>query len=176
MSIRNLRQDEIDLRVQSTGKYGETAYAILLLYKDARCDMNILDEVYGIDGWQRKHEVIDGKMFCTVSIKDIDGNWISKQDVGTESNTEKEKGQVSDSFKRACFNFGIGRELYTAPSIFVSLKPDEYTVNKKGETEYVNLKKAVKFFLHSIMINNEKQIIGLKITDKSGTVRFEKKA
>ena len=115
--FRNLRADEIDARIAQIKPKGVT----LLLYKDARCDMNILDETFGAFEWERKHEVIDGRLYCTVKIKDPDsGEWISKQDVGTESYTEKEKGQASDSFKRACFNWGIGRELYTAPFIWVN--------------------------------------------------------
>lgn len=115
LKFRNLRADEIDVRIGSVNKGG----ASLLLYKDARADMNILDETVGPLNWQRKHEVIDGKLFCTISVFDPDKNiWVSKQDVGTESYTEKEKGQSSDSFKRACVNLGIGRALYTAPNIF----------------------------------------------------------
>ena len=95
----------------------------LLLYKDARVDQNILDETVGHDRWQRKHELINGNLFCSVGIwfdRDTFSGWVWKQDVGTESNTEKEKGQASDAFKRACFNWGIGRELYTAPRIWIS--------------------------------------------------------
>ena len=115
--FRTLRADEIDARIAQVKETGVS----LLLYKDARCDMNILDETFGAFGWERNHEVIDGRLYCTVKIKDPDsGEWISKQDVGTESYTEKEKGQASDSFKRACFNWGIGRELYTAPFIWVN--------------------------------------------------------
>lgn len=106
--IRELRADEIEVRVGIVKKNGIS----LLLYKDARCDMNILDETFGITGWQRKHELINGALFCTVSIKGENGEWISKQDVGVESYTEAVKGAASDSFKRACFNIGIGRELY----------------------------------------------------------------
>ena len=104
--IRELRADEIEVRVGIVKKNGIS----LLLYKDARCDMNILDETFGITGWQRKHELINGALFCTVSIKGENGEWISKQDVGVESYTEAVKGAASDSFKRACFNIGkIGR-------------------------------------------------------------------
>ena len=126
LKFRNLRADEIDVRIGSVNKGG----AALLLYKDARADMNILDETVGPLNWQRKHEVIDGKLFCTISIFDPDKNqWISKQDVGTESYTEKEKGQSSDSFKRACVNLGIGRALYTAPNIFFFTNQlDKYTI------------------------------------------------
>ena len=114
--IRELRADEIEARVGVVRKNGIS----LLLYKDARCDMNILDETFGITGWKRHHELINGSLFCTVSIRDENGEWISKQDVGVESYTEAVKGAASDSFKRACFNIGIGRELYTAPFIWIS--------------------------------------------------------
>src|SRR5659263_62677 len=108
--IRLLTADEIDVRVQSVGKGASGKVgAILLLYKDARVDMKILDETFGMCGWQRTHELINGNLFCTIKIRsEVDGEWISKQDVGVESNTEKEKGQASDSFKRAAFNIGIG--------------------------------------------------------------------
>lgn len=115
--FRLLRADEIDCRVATVKKNGVS----LLLYKDARCDMNILDETVGAERWQRKHELINGNLFCSVGIfcKDLN-EWVWKQDVGTESYTEKEKGQASDAFKRACFNWGLGRELYTAPFIWVN--------------------------------------------------------
>ena len=117
MEFRKLSAAEIECRVSTVSEKG----CSLLLYKDARVDQNLLDETFGIFGWQRKHEVIDGQLFCTVSVKNPDtGEWVSKQDVGKESYTEKEKGRASDSFKRACFNLGIGRELYTAPFIWVS--------------------------------------------------------
>lgn len=117
VSFRKLTAAEIECRVSTVSEKG----CSLLLYKDARVDQNLLDETFGIFGWQRKHEVIDGQLFCTVSVKDpSSGEWVSKQDVGVESYTEKEKGRASDSFKRACFNLGIGRELYTAPFIWVS--------------------------------------------------------
>lgn len=105
MSIfRMLKADEIDVRIATIKPEGAT----LLLYKDARVDQNILDESFGVFGWKRSHELIGDRLYCTVSIKDPDtGEWISKQDVGTESYTEKEKGQASDSFKRACFNWGM---------------------------------------------------------------------
>ena len=130
MAFRKLTANEIDCRVASVTKDG---LLMLLLYKDARVDQNILDETFGIFGWQRKHEIIGGNLYCTVSVKNPEtGEWISKQDVGVESNTEKEKGQASDSFKRACFNLGIGRELYTAPQIWV--KKGDYKPNDKGNT------------------------------------------
>lgn len=123
LKFRNLTANEIECRVGTVSGTGVS----LLLYKDARCDMALLDEVCGPFGWKREHELINGNLFCTVSIKDKDGNWVSKQDVGVESYTEKEKGQASDAFKRACVNWGIGRELYTAPFIWIKLKDEEWT-------------------------------------------------
>ena len=115
--FRDLTAEDIDCRVSTCNENGIS----LLLYKDARVDMNILDETFGVFGWQRTHELIGDRLYCTVSIYDSKNDiWIKKQDVGTESYTEKEKGQASDSFKRACFNIGIGRELYTAPFIWVN--------------------------------------------------------
>lgn len=129
MSMRLLKKEEIDCRIQSVSEKG----VILLLYKDARVDQNILDETFGEFGWQRSHQIIDGRLYCTVSIKNPEtGEWVSKQDVGTESYTEKEKGQASDSFKRACFNWGIGRELYTAPFTFIPADKCNI-VNKNGK-------------------------------------------
>lgn len=112
--FRTLRADEIDCRIGTIKENGLT----LLLYKDARCDMNILDETFGPMNWQRHHGRENAN--CIVSIYDPDkAEWIEKEDTGTESNTEAEKGLASDSFKRACFNWGIGRELYTAPFIWI---------------------------------------------------------
>lgn len=115
MMFRDLRADEIECRVAQAKANGVS----LLLYKDARCDQTILDETVGALNWQRHHERDNAN--CVVSIWDeAKQQWISKEDTGTESNTEKEKGLASDSFKRACVNWGIGRELYTAPFIWVN--------------------------------------------------------
>ena len=118
--FRLLRADEIDARIGSL----KPTWASLLLYKDARCDMAILDETVGAFNWTRSHSRDNAN--CTVSIWDKEkGQWISKEDTGTESNTEAEKGLASDSFKRACFNWGIGRELYTAPLIKINGKAED---------------------------------------------------
>ena len=115
MEFRKLKADEIECRVSTVKSNGVS----LLLYKDARCDMNILDETVGSMNWQRVHSRDNAN--CTVLIWDSEkSQWVGKEDTGTESNTEKEKGLASDSFKRACFNWGIGRELYTAPFIWVT--------------------------------------------------------
>lgn len=120
MKPRVLNENEIECRVGTINEKGLT----LLIYKDARVDMNILDE--SGKKWKREHQLINGKLFCTVSVWDEDiKEWVSRQDVGIESNTEAAKGEASDSFKRACFNWGIGRELYSAPFIWVAA--DKYS-------------------------------------------------
>lgn len=141
--FRTLRADEIDCRIAQVKRDGSGLS--LLLYKDARCDQNILDEEVGPFNWKREH-TRDNKN-CIVSIWDEKKNqWISKEDTGTESNMEKEKGLASDSFKRACFNWGIGRELYTAPFIWIDKGNftfrdgkcfDRFTVHGIGYTDGV---------------------------------------
>lgn len=130
VKIRPLRADEIDCRVATISAKGLT----LLLYKDARVDQSILDETFGVYGWQRSHQWMGERLYCTVSVRDPEtGEWITKQDVGTESYTEKEKGQASDAFKRACFNLGIGRELYTAPFIWIPASDYTATTGANGK-------------------------------------------
>lgn len=127
--MRPLRADEIEVRVGSVGQ----GYMTMLLYKNARVDQAILDEIYGPFNWQRDHKEVKGVVYCGIGIKDTgSGEWIWKWDAGAESFTEKEKGEASDSFKRAGFNWGIGRELYTAPNIRI----DVDTVPKKGGYGY----------------------------------------
>lgn len=159
--IRLLTKDEIECRVAQVAK--DLKWCSVLLYKDARVDMRMLDEVYGTMNWQRRHEVINGNLFCTVSVWDGEKKqWIEKQDVGTESMTEAEKGQASDSFKRACFNLGIGRELYTAPQIFVTLTKDDLNQQNKVKT---------RFYVKSIGYTDG-EISALEIVDNKGKLRF----
>ena len=127
MMFRDLRADEVECRI---GTVKEGKGVSLLLYKDARCDMNVLDETVGQMGWQKSY--CRDNANCIVSIWDGEKNqWIEKEDTGTESYTEKEKGLASDSFKRACVNWGIGRELYTSPFIWIT--SDGYTKSKDGK-------------------------------------------
>lgn len=161
--IRLLYANEIECRVGNINEKGLS----LLLYKDARVDMKILDEVYGANNWQRKHEMIGGNLYCTVSIWDDDKKqWISKMDVGTQSYTEKEKSVASDSFKRACFSQGIGRELYTAPFIWVSAS--KVNIQKKDD-RYITYD---KFIVSSINYNNDREITGLTIVNQDGKVVY----
>jgi len=110
-----LGAEDIEVRVAQATQKGVS----LLLYKTARTDANMLDEVYGVENWQNDFKLIDGVLFCGIGIKAESGEWIWKWDCGTESNTEKEKGEASDAFKRAGFRIGCGRELYTAPFVWV---------------------------------------------------------
>lgn len=150
--FRDLRADEIECRVAQAKDTGVS----LLLYKDARCDQNILDETVGAMNWQRHHCRENAN--CVVSLWDKEKNqWVSKEDTGTESNTEKEKGLASDSFKRACFNWGIGRELYTAPFIWIAAK------ELSGLKQYGERWKCFDSFeVEKIVIEN-KRIVALAI-------------
>lgn len=150
--FRLLRADEIECRIGNKNK-DKTAFT-LLLYKDARVDMRILDETVGALNWQ-KHYSRDNAN-CIVSIWDEDKcSWIEKEDVGTESKTEAEKGLASDSFKRACFNWGIGRELYTAPVIWISGHDDteKFSVKEIGYDEAGNID------LLTIIENRSKEVV-----------------
>jgi hypothetical protein len=126
--MRKLRVDEIDFRVGTIGKSANGAYCTLLAYKDARVDMSMLDEVFGRDLWQNEYKRDSkGVLQCGIGIYNKDINqWIWKWSNGTESNTEKEKGEYSDALKRAGFVVGIGRELYDVPTLFVNLTKDEF--------------------------------------------------
>ena len=162
LKFRPLRADEVELRVSTCNANGFS----LLLYKDARCDQNILDETVGAMNWQRHHSRENAN--CTVSIWDTDKEqWIEKEDTGTESFTEKEKGLASDSFKRACFNWGIGRELYTAPFIWISGNVEQ---NKNGK--YVPAKSYDRKLRIADLATVDGVIAKLVIKDNTGKVVF----
>ena len=164
--MRLLRADEIECRVATVKENGFS----LLLYKSARVDMQLLDETYGEMNWQRKHELIGDRLYCTISVYNKETNqWISKQDVGTESYTEKEKGQASDSFKRAGFNWNIGRELYTSPFIWIN-NSGEVQKGSNGKL-YVN----GTFKVTEIGYDTDRNINSLTIEDNKGKVRYQLK-
>lgn len=181
---RTLKAEEIECRVGTINGRG----CSLLLYKDARVDMKILDETYGVGNWQRTHEVINDNLFCTIEIwNDRIKQWVKKQDVGTESYTEKEKGEASDSFKRAGFNVGIGRELYTSPFIWIQPKADMKPYNTKDingneanefypykKDNYGNVVYTTKtaFKVTAIGYDKENKINRLIIADHKGNTRF----
>lgn len=160
--FRDLRADEIEVRVAQAKKNGVS----LLLYKDARVDQVVLDETVGPMNWQRSHGRENAN--CTVSIWDEKKqSWVSKEDTGTESNTEKVKGLASDSFKRACFNWGIGRELYTAPFIWVT---SDNLTDLRGEGD--RWKCFDTFNVEKIVIE-DKRIMAIGIRNrKSGRICY----
>ena len=181
---RTLKADEIECRVGTINAKG----CSLLLFKDARVDMKILDETYGVGNWQRTHEVINSNLFCTIEVwNDRINQWVKKQDVGTESYTEKEKGEASDSFKRAGFNVGIGRELYTSPFFWIQPKADMKPYNTKDidgneANEFYAYKKdsygkgiyttKTVFEVTEIDYDDKRTINKLTIKDHKGNVRF----
>lgn len=172
MEFRTLKANEIDCRVSQI----EKNWCTLLLYKDARVDQNILDETVGCLNWQNHYSRDNAN--CIVSIWDSEKKqWIDKENTGTESFSEAEKGLASDSFKRACFNWGIGRELYTSPSIFIFPRKDMVKKGKDGEFfEYKDGKYTTKtqFYVDYINYNENREIVSLQIRDNKGNLRFEK--
>ena len=162
MQFRDLTENDIEVRVQSVKQNG----LVLLLYKNARVDMNILDETVGPENWQNKFYEHKGILFCSLGIntnyKDVSlpDRWIWKDDAGVESNTEAEKGNASDARKRAGFAWGIGRELYTSPFIWITA--DKCNIN--------NSKCFDRFSVEKIKIV-DKQIKALAIRNDTQKVR-----
>lgn len=182
--FRTLKANEIECRIGTISAKG----CSLLLYKDARCDMNVLDETVGAMNWKRSHTRDNAN--CIVSIYDEEKKeWVSKEDTGKESVGEAEKGLASDSFKRACVNWGIGRELYTSPFIWVMPKNKEMgikiktTDEKTGEVKeelkefYINAKgkweTKTRFTVTDINYDENREINLLVIKDNKGHTRFE---
>lgn len=161
--FRLLRADEIECRVAQIKANGLS----LLLYKDARCDMNILDETVGMMNWKKEYSRENRN--CTVYLWDKDKEqWIGKEDTGTESNTEQEKGLASDSFKRACFNWGIGRELYSAPFVWVPKEACNITATNGKYACYD------RFKVTEISYDESERICALTIVNtKTGEIAYK---
>ena len=170
-SIPTLMPEDIECRVQQVKETQSGVGAAVLLYKNARVDMRILDDVFGPMNWQREHARDNAN--CIISVWDSEKNqWIRKEDTGTESNTEAEKGLASDSFNRAGFNWGIGRELYTAPFIWIILHSDEFYKDKNGKVK-ATLK--AKFRVSDVQYNERREMTQLVIVDGNGEERFSMK-
>lgn len=152
LRFRNLKADEVSCRVSQTGQ----GWASLLLYKDARVDIRLLNEVVGPYYWKREHNRDNAN--CTVSIWDSEEkHWVSKEDVGVQSQFEAQKGLASSSFKRACTNWGIGLALYTAPKIFISANT-HYLVDSEGKPSLKN-----RFVVSQIEYDEDNRISKLEI-------------
>lgn len=171
MEFRTLNADEIEVRLSQI----QSSWCSLLLYKNARVDMDILDETVGCMNWKRGH--LRDNANCVVSIYDDEKKeWVSKEDTGKESFSEAEKGLASDSFKRACVNWGIGRELYSSPNIFILPRKDmikkgksnEFYQNDKGKYET-----KTRFYVDYIDYDDNRKIKDLIIRDEKGNIRFE---
>lgn len=163
LTFRDLEAADVEARVANATESG----CSLLLYKSARCDMRMLDEAVGAGNWQRRHERIGDTLFCSVGIRD-EGAWVWKQDCGVPSSMEGEKGEASDAFKRACFNWGIGRELYTAPFIWVPSSICKIGKNRQGKPACFD-----RFSVASLEVDGGR-IVGLVIQDETtGKVAFD---
>lgn len=167
LKFRELRADEIECRIATVKSNGVS----ILLYKDARCDMNILDETVGPENWQRSHSRDNAN--CIVSIWDEKKQqWVYKEDTGKESFTEKEKGLASDSFKRACFNWGIGRELYTAPFIWIPSEGCEIKSSGRKDAKGKDILTCYdKFIVEQILYKENKVITALSIRNMTKNKR-----
>ena len=164
-NIRLLKADEIECKVSMVKEKGIQ----LLLYKTARTDMDILDEVFGVFNWKCRYEEIKGNMYCTISIYDENKKeWVDKQDCGVESAFgDKEKGEASDAFKRAGFKVGIGRELYTSPFIWVGA--DKCKINSNNG-KYTC---SDTFKVFEIAYNDNREIETLIIVNARNEVVYE---
>ena len=174
MKFRTLKANEIDVKVGNVTAKGYT----LLLYKNARVDMAILDETVGVENWQNRFYEVVGNLYCSVGINvnydkiDKEPYWIWKDDCGIESQFgDKEKGQASDARKRSGVVWGIGRELYTSPFIFIPCKTEKQDNGgyKIADAE----EKYRKFYVKEIQYNEDREIVGLVIVDANGLVAFD---
>lgn len=140
-----LEATDIEIRVGQVSTSKNKAN--MLLYKNARTDAKILDKVVGVGNWQKRFYTLNGVgvgdnmrsiVVCSVGIYDDEKKeWIWKDDSGSEGNIEQDKSVCSDAFKRGCFAWGLGRELYTAPDIWVPYNKDtdrfaKFKVEKVG--------------------------------------------
>lgn len=150
IKFRNLRADEIEVRIGQNFNNGKVS---LLLYQDARCGLNILDETVGAENWSCNYSRQGDTLFCSIGIFVREHNsFVFKSDAGDESNIEKVKGESSDAFKRACVRWGIGRELYSAPKIIV-----------ESDNKYE------RFSVSEIGYDSKDRISTLSIVDSKGT-------
>ena len=153
--VRGLHPDEVECRIGQVSKSGKGLS--LLLYKTSRTDMALLDETFGPMDWRCGYEEVKGVLNCTLSVYDSDkGIWIDKQAAGTESSMESEKGESSDALKRAGFLWGIGRELYTAPFIWIKAEDCNITNGKCHDSFAVDAMEVADGRITALSIINEK--------------------
>lgn len=165
--MRLLNANEIEVKVKQVKENGLVA----LLYKTARTDMDLLDETYGPENWQCEYEEIKENLYCKIGVWfEKLAQWVWKQDCGIESREDGEgnekKGEASDAFKRAGFKWGIGRELYTAPFIWIT--SDVIKIENRGGKYYTN----EKFEVSKIEYNDKREISALEIKNSKGKVVY----
>ena len=166
--FRLLKAEEIEVKIKQVTQKG----AVALIYKTSRVDMDILDETVGAENWQSEYAEIKGNLYCGIGIKDeTTGEWVWKYDCGIESRSDgdgnEKKGEASDAFKRAGVQWGIGRELYTAPFIFLPL---ETVSNGKG---YKLKNPFSRFDVKEIEYSESRKISKITIVDERGKKVFE---
>lgn len=165
--MRLLKASEIEAKIKQVSEKG----VVILLYKTARTDMDILDEEFGPMNWQSEYREIKENMYAGIGVKNTEtGEWIWKWDCGIESRADgdgnEKKGEASDAFKRAGFKWGIGRELYTAPFIFIPADAVELKKTQKG-----GLACYEKFDVKSITYDEKtREIKKVTITNSKGRV------
>ena len=172
--MRKLKADEIEVKVKQLIVTPKFQGFVALLYKTARVDMDILDEEYGAMNWQADYKEIKGNLYCGIGVRNEKpvgmDDWTWKWDCGIESRADGEgnekKGEASDAFKRAGFKWGIGRELYTAPKIFI-----EAEVAEKDGKKFLADKKAY-YSVQTIQYDDNGDIASLVIQDRNGGVVF----
>lgn len=159
-----LAPDQIEVKVKKVNN----GSVVLLLYKTARTDMDLLDKAVGPMNWETDYKEIKGNLYCGIGVRGDDGEWVWKWDCGTESRADDEgnqkKGEASDAFKRAGFKWGIGRELYTGPSIVAFVPTEEY---RGKQTLKLSHHKYDGFHVADIGYEDSR-IIRLRIEDSQG--------
>lgn len=160
-----LTADQIEVKVKQVSAKG----AVLLLYKTARTDMELLDAVVGPMNWAVDYREIKGNLYCGIGITEDGEHWVWKWDCGIESRADgdgnEKKGEASDAFKRAGFKWGVGRELYTSPFTFAKVK----TIQNGNRWEMED--KFARFKVAEIAYEG-RSVSRLVITDNHGAVVF----
>lgn len=171
--IRLLNADEIEVKIKQVGEKG----VIALLYKTARTDMAILDETFGPSNWTNDYKEIKGNLYCGIGVYMYDVNeWVWRWDCGIESRADEEgnekKGEASDAFKRAGTRWGIGRELYTAPFIFIPFPTKPAGKDARGRVRYALENKFAQFSVEKIGYDEKRRINLLVISDENGRIVY----
>ena len=172
--MRKLTSNDIDVKVKQITAKG----AVLLLYKTARVDMDILDEEFGAMNWQSDYKVVKDNLYCGIGVRNKETNeWVWKWDCGIESRADgdgnEKKGEASDAFKRAGFKWGIGRELYTSPFTFANVETVQDGVDNRGKPVYKLKDKFQKFFVQGIWYDGKDEVAALVIQDQNGGIVFQ---